>query len=110
MSAVTSIPVSVEPEAAELVAELGLQTVFERILEHARQTIPGLHRLHVRYALPYDTGLEPGVFIEAYRDPTFRQTADPNWKEFSGWVISTFSPDEYRHFPLWIFDEDNHAG
>ncbi len=38
----TTFPVSITPEAAARVAELGMQAELERMLEHTRQTVPGL--------------------------------------------------------------------
>ncbi len=106
----STIPVTVEPEAAELVAELGMQAEFERMLDQARQTIPGLRRIVVEFAPPYDTGPDPGVLIMAYRDPSFRRPDDSAWDQYSRWKTTTFHPDVFRHFTLWIVDDTNHAG
>jgi hypothetical protein len=94
-----TVPLVVEPEAASLVAELGLQVELEQILEHARQTITGLRRLQVKIAPAYDTG-EEGIIIEASRDPASRNNSNWNWEQFSRWKIATFPPDVYRHFTL----------
>lgn len=105
-----AVPITVDPEAAELVAELGMQKEFEQMLEKARQMIPGLRRIHVEFAPPYDTGPDPSVLIEAYRDPSFCQPDDPTWKQYARWEIATFPPDVVRYFTLTIRDEPNHAG
>jgi hypothetical protein len=108
--ATATIPLTVDPEADELVAELGMRSDLERMLDRARQTIPGLLRLHVVFGPPYDTGPEPSVVIEAYRDPAHREPDDQVWNQFSRWKTQAFSPDVYRHFTLLIMDETNHVG
>jgi hypothetical protein len=110
MGAIPAIPLTVDPEASALVAELGLQAELERMLEHARHTVSGLLQLYVVFAPPYDTGPDPAIVIEAHRDPTARQPDDQTWYRFSRWQIATFSPDVFRHFVLLIMDEHNHAG
>lgn len=106
----TTIPVTVDPEAADLVTQLGMQTELDRMLEQARQMIPGLRRLQVVFAPPYDTGPDPSVVIEAYRDPSARQPNDSTWDLFSRWKITTFPPEVCWHFTLLIMDENHHGG
>lgn len=109
MNPVEAIPFTIEPEAADLVAELGLRAEFERMVEHARQTIPGLHRLHVAFAPPYDTGPDPGVLIEAYWERREEPSRHDVWEKCSRWKISTFPPDVFRHFTLLLMDENAHG-
>jgi len=110
MVAPTTIPLTVDPEAAELVAELGMQAELECMLDQARQMIPGLRRIHVEFAPPYDTGPDPSVLIMAYRDPSLHRPDDQTWNQYSRWKTTTFSPDVFRHFTLLIRDDPNHAG
>ena len=60
-------PVTVTPEAMARIAELGMQAELERMLEHTRKTVPGLRAIEVQLALPYDTGNETSIVIEASR-------------------------------------------
>jgi hypothetical protein len=99
----------VEPEAAALVAQLGLQAELEQMLEHARRTITGLQYLAVQFAPAYDTG-EEGIIIMAVRDPASPDLKDWAWDQYSEWKITTFSPDVYRHFTLLDEYGTNHAG
>jgi hypothetical protein len=103
------IPLTVEPEAAALVSELGLQAELDQMLEHARQTIAGLQRLQVRFGPAYDTG-EERVIIEAVRDPASRTSTAWTPDQYSRWKWTTFSPDAYRHFTLLDEYEPNHGG
>ncbi len=105
----TTIPVTVTPEAAERVAELGMQAELECMLEHTRQTVPGLRSIEVRLALPYDTGDVPTIIIEAAK--CFPARADePTQTEWDDWQMNTFPPDVYRHFLLMTLQEPTHEG
>jgi hypothetical protein len=109
MSIPTTIPVTVEPEAAARVAELGLQAEFEEMLEQVRQMVSKLRRIEVVLVPPYDTGDDPGIVIQAFRDMADRDEDDPTWNRFSRWKITTFPPDVFRHFNMWILYEGSHA-
>lgn len=109
MTTANSVPVTIDPEAAELVAELGMQAELDRMLEHARQAIPGLLRLEVVFAPPYDTGPDPSVVIDAYRDAAARPPYDQVRNEYTRWEIETFLPDVLRHFTLLIWDATKHG-
>jgi hypothetical protein len=109
MSAVTTIPLTVDPEAADHIARLGMQAEFDRMIEHTRQTVPGLRRIHVWLQPPYDTGDDPGVIIEIIRNDPF-QLDDPTRKQWYDWLIETFSPDVLRHFTRFTaYEEPNHV-
>jgi hypothetical protein len=74
MTAAT-IPVTVAEDAAARVAELGLQHEFAQMIEHARQTLPGLRQLRV--GLEYDPvhpEYEPKIVILAQRDAPRRKS------------------------------------
>ena len=47
MNTLADIPVTVSPEAAARVAELGMQAEFDQLLEKARRTLAGLRRMNV---------------------------------------------------------------
>src|SRR5437870_5771116 len=47
MATTATIPVNVSAEAAARVAELGMQREFEEMIEHAKQTLPGVRWIHV---------------------------------------------------------------
>jgi hypothetical protein len=110
MDASTTIPVTVTPEAAAHVAELGMQKELEQMLEHARQTIPGLLRLDVILVPPYDTGDEDSVLIQATQDLAFHGPNDRTYWEWGGWKVETFPPDVCRHFAFLMTFEAGHAG
>jgi hypothetical protein len=47
MTSAATIPVSVTPEAAARLAELGFQAQADRMIEYARQNLPELVRIEV---------------------------------------------------------------
>src|SRR5260370_347093 len=89
--ATTTVPITVEPEAADRVAELGMQAGLERIVEHTRQTVPGLRAIEVQLALPYDTGDETSIIIQATMDDPHVEY-DPTDTEWGKWQVRTFPP------------------
>jgi hypothetical protein len=108
MSAVTAIPLTVEPEAAAHVAELGMQGEFEKMLEHIRQVVPGLCRINVRLWVPEDFDDDPRVTFEGVRN------SPVEWlsriiDEWFAWVIGSFSPDVLRHFTFFTTVESAHG-
>ena len=110
MNVLTTVPVTVSPEAAAHVVRLGMQAEFERMVEHAQQTIPGLLRLDVILAPPYDTGDEDTILLEALRDPVTLRLNDPADDAWGKWRITTFPPDVYRHFVLMMSYGSNNGG
>ncbi len=105
----TTLPVSVTPEAAERVADLGMRAELERMLEHTRQTVPGLKSIEVQLTLPYDTGDETSIVIEARMD--YRQLPyDPTEDEWGAWKVRTFPPDVCRYFVMMTVYGPAHEG
>src|SRR5262245_56937324 len=60
----TPIPVTIAPEAAERVAELGMQRELERMLDYLRQEVDAVLSVAVRLLMPYDGGYESGIELE----------------------------------------------
>ena len=109
MNPATTIPLTVTPEAADRVAELGYQGELDRMLEFLRQVLTGLQGLEVYLVPPYDTGDEDGLIIQAACDPATRDVnrkAKHRWRD---WRFQTFSPDVYRHFVLFLVDGTPHV-
>jgi hypothetical protein len=101
----TTIPITVKPEAAARVAELGMQAELERMLEHTLQTVPGLRSIEVQEALPYDTGDETTILILATlaeSHPEYDRT-DSAWGR---WKVTTFPPDVCRYFVMMTMPEN----
>jgi hypothetical protein len=101
MALTTTVPTTITPEAADRIAELGYQREFEQMLEQTRQIVPGLRSIAVKLVLPYDTGDETGIRIEAFTSPP-SSPDNSIWNRWSNWKITHFPPDVFRHFQLFI--------
>ena len=105
-----AVPVIVTPEASELVAALGMQDEFRRMIDHALQAIPGLEHINVVRESPYDTGSEDHIVIEGFTRKSLDNDRNQAWWQYSRWRGATFSPDVLRHFTLLLIENPNHAG
>jgi hypothetical protein len=96
MSTTTKVPVTITPEAAALVAELGRQAEFEQMLEHTRQSVPNLHSIEVvRYDDP--EGDDSRVRITAWIDEPWRGDISVH-TDWGKWFVTTFPPEVCRYF------------
>lgn len=85
-SSSTSVPVTIRPNAADRISELGMQTELQQMIEHARQVVPDLAAIEVELAERYDLGGEPGVSIIAYSDRPFIPEDNTSW-EVRQWAV-----------------------
>jgi hypothetical protein len=104
MATGTDIPVRIEPDAVEFIAQMGMQKEFDTMLEHARQTIPGLQFIDARYD-DDPTANIPGVFIWAHREDQglTNNEIDDQW---NSWIIKTFPPEVLIRFGFWVTSGD----
>src|SRR5438876_596829 len=93
----TTVPVTITPEAAARVAELGMQRELEQMIEHTKQTVPGLHAITVILEPCYDTRHEEGITIQALVDDPHLEY-DPTEMDWGGWQVDTFPPEVCEHF------------
>lgn len=109
MSAPTTISVTITPEAAARVAELGMQQPVEQMIEHTRQTVPALRRIELILEPAYDTGPDPYLTIMAYTNRPYTP-GDTIARDWGLWKMSTFPPQVYQHIAMLIEYEADHAG
>jgi hypothetical protein len=109
MSAPATVPVTITPEAAARVAELGLQAELERMIEHTRHAVAGLRQVAVTLEPPYETRPSPGINIEAYTDRPFVE-GDRTQGRWGRWLVITFPPEVCEHFALRLREAPGHAG
>jgi hypothetical protein len=100
--ATTTIPVTIEADAAARVEELGMRAEFEQMIEHAKQAVSGLQ--FIRVTLEYDPEWpenEPRVVLWARRDDAAVEpsTAAVNW-ELAGWRGELFPPHVCWHIGM----------
>lgn len=103
------VPCRVSPEAEAYVAELGLQTEFAEMLEHARQAVPGLKAIEVNLQPPYDLGGGPCVLIE----PTVPEPSPDEYPidlQLQHWKSSRFPPEVSQHFTFLATYGASNAG
>src|SRR4051812_17732859 len=93
MPAALSVPVSVSPEAAARVAELGHGEIFDRMLEQVCRLIPGLVEVVVILVPDYDEddGGEPGILLMGHVDAGVG-IDNPGHERFSEWKLTTYPP------------------
>jgi hypothetical protein len=103
-----TIPVTVTPEAAARIAELGFQTQIEQMIEHARH-LADVVRIEVMLNERYDMGGEPGVAVWAWAPRPF----DPNDttdRDLARWEVDTFPPEVLEHLLLTYIKGTPDAG
>ena len=94
--ATTLIPVTVPPDAAARVAELGMRREFERMLEHLKQTVPGLRAIVVELDERANLWEEASLILWTHRtDPG--PGDDATDRKLRRWFVETFPPDVLRH-------------
>ncbi|SRR5579885_976566 len=101
MAATTEVPLTIQPDAAARVAELGLQREFDEMIEQARRMIPDLRRIEVTLAWPPDYEDDPRVII-APIVPNLGMSHLSAEEQYVAWQIARYSPDVLRHILLMI--------
>ncbi|HEY7425511.1 MAG TPA: hypothetical protein VH682_14870 [Gemmataceae bacterium] len=96
MRASTDVPLTITPEAAARVAELGMHKELEQMIAYVREVVPGLMTIEVVREECYDTRDEPGVSITAYSDQVFEAGDTTSWDSI-GWAVKTFPPQVLEH-------------
>jgi hypothetical protein len=101
----TTVPVNITPEAAERIAERGLQTPIDQMIEKAMQMVPGFRRVEISLEGPYDTHDEPYLQATAYRDPRYYQEGriSPEENQYDRWIVETFPPEVLSQVILHIY-------
>jgi hypothetical protein len=110
MATMSTIPITVEPEAAARIDELGMRREFEEMLEQARAIMPDTRAIEVALESdPEELDPEPRIVITPFR-PDPAADYDPLDGQWGHWFVRTFSPDVCRHFVLLSCYEIRHAG
>ena len=98
MPTLTTIPMTIDPDAAAFLAEVGQERELERMLEHVRATIPYLRALDVVLHDFPETG-PPSLTIKAHRDP-YPGGSDRAGMGFDRWMVENFPPEVLQNFTL----------
>ena len=104
MSTATTIPVTIQPDAAAFLAEIGQERELEIMLEHAKATVPGLRALDVILHDFPETG-PPSLTIDAHikRSSNGLYPQDAN-TVFSRWQGHNFPREVCVNFTLMTLD------
>lgn len=94
--ATLTIPITVAPDAANRIAELGLDSEFEQMLEHTRQSVVGLRAITVTLECDPELREEPGIVIWSYRDDP-GPGDDPTDRLWGEWKVEKFPPKVCQH-------------
>jgi len=99
-----TIPLSISPDAAVYVAELGMEQPFQQMLDHIQATVHGLRAIGVSLQQPYDLGHDPcvifNVTISDQSEEKFAAEMD-----FGRWKHETFPTQVNQHFVLLSIHE-----
>jgi hypothetical protein len=94
----TTVPVTIEADAAEQIDKLGLRAEFESILDHVLQTIPGLQRVEVSFPPSYEEPNETVVIVPfgPWTVEDLLRISDDHFH----WIFATYPPEVFRYFCL----------
>jgi hypothetical protein len=109
MTAPATVPVTITPEAAARIDELGIRPEVEQMIEHTRQTIPALKRIEVVLEDAYDTWDQPYLTIYATRGDAYHP-GDRVDRDWGHWRVSTFPPEVCQHITMITRFEADNAG
>jgi hypothetical protein len=98
MATATTIPVTVTPEAAAFIAEVGQRREFETLLDHTKQVIPDLRAIEVTLDDTPETG-PPGVILWAHRSEPWMGD-DPTERNWGAWFVETFPSEVCQNFVI----------
>ena len=98
MPAIATIPVTIQPDAAKFLAEIGMERQLDMMLDHAKSTIPHLRALDVELHDFPETG-PPSLTICAHRDP-YPGRPDRSWRDYMAWELKTFPPEVLQNMSL----------
>jgi hypothetical protein len=103
-----AIAMTVTPDAAARIAELGFQTQIDQMIEHARH-LPGVVRIEVVLNERYDMGGEPGVSVWAWAQRPFDPKDTTDW-DLTRWEVDTFPSEVLEHLHISYLSGGEHAG
>jgi hypothetical protein len=98
----TVVPVNITSEAAQRIAERGLQTPIDQMIEQAVKMVPGIRRVEISLEGPYDTHDEPYLDAGAYRDYALATEDISEEEAYVRWKIEYFPADVLWQVSLHI--------
>ena len=109
MTTSATVPVTVTPEAAARIAELGFQAHVDRMIEHARQHVLELDRVELVLYDRYELGDEPGLAVEVYSRRPYGY-GNQDGRNLLRWMAREFPPEVLQHVIMDYHPEGGRAG
>jgi hypothetical protein len=103
MATGTNIQVTITSEAQAKIDGWGMRAEFERMLEHARRSIPGVTAVAVDAPWLHDLNDDPIVFVEIYMqegEPKLDPLALED--EYFRWQCDNFPVEVYANFRAMV--------
>jgi hypothetical protein len=94
----TTIPTEVSFDAKAHITQLGLEREFAEMIEHAKQTVPGTHKIEVILVGWPEDPSDLGVVIMPHRPHPGGD--DPAHREWIQWLADKYPPEVTQHFSL----------
>ncbi|MFO0842682.1 MAG: hypothetical protein U0797_09855 [Gemmataceae bacterium] len=96
-----NVPVTITPEAAARVDELGFQAELERMIQYALQAVPELQRIDVERYVRADEDSPPAVKVIATTAKPWAPTDRLYW-DVVYWQVDTIPPQVGEHLSLTV--------
>src|SRR3954465_13119067 len=95
MSAIIEVPIKVDADAAERVAQMGLQAALERMLDYAKANVPGILGIHVLLEYNREFAHEPPViFVEVSRNETVAWSDETSFlRRWADWRLANLTAE-----------------
>src|SRR5437763_13294485 len=99
MNDVATVPVTITPEAAERIAQLGFEVEVERMVEHAKQTLPQIRGIEVSLWDRYEAGDQPGLAVNVYSARPYNPDEKISW-ELRGRIVRLFPAEVLEYLNI----------
>ncbi len=106
MATRTTIPVTIDPETATLIADLRMEGPFREMLEHSRYSIANLNWIEVDFESKVDEPNQPTIHLICGREGP-DHPEDPACVEWDCWAVENYPPDIHRHFVAFFVAEQS---
>lgn len=95
--AIDTVPVRIEPAAAQRIEELGFHSQIMKVIELAKSMAADLQSVEVSTWTDFEEGTGTYIHLIAWKDyqPGIRDQVEPTWQRQ---IIETFPPD----FRRWV--------
>jgi hypothetical protein len=96
-----NVPVTITPEAAARVDELGMREQLEQMVGHAVQAIPQLVRIDIETYWRADDPSPDGVLIQGTTTIPWQEGVEIG-QAIGRWKVRTFPPEVCEHFLITL--------